>query len=274
MNGALGIVGFLAFMAFGIAHLIAGFAGIEQGIGSIWAWIALFAALALRFTLPITVGAFFGAMNVWGWHWALAALFAAPGLLLVIPGALASVLSLVTVLPNRHLSSSQLSMHAEPAPKISDLTPLPNVVDEDRIYSIIASELEGCVADKGLWTRLFAECGGDEKQTKVLYIRQRADRLIAAENARIDRAVNEYAAEAVTAEKARQRDAADLTRRSEGDAIAHAIFSNNIETVRTLIARGVDVNLPNEYGVTPLRMAKNCERQEILDLLVQAGARE
>ncbi|RXZ44257.1 hypothetical protein [Crenobacter cavernae] len=95
MSAALGIVGFIAFMAFGIVQLVAGFSGIEYGIGPVWAWAALLAALALRFTLPITIGAFFGAMNVWGWHWAFAALFAAPGLLLVIPGMLASVFSLV-----------------------------------------------------------------------------------------------------------------------------------------------------------------------------------
>jgi hypothetical protein len=33
-----------------------------------------------RFSLPITVGSFFGAMNVWGWHWIGALVFAAPGL--------------------------------------------------------------------------------------------------------------------------------------------------------------------------------------------------
>ena len=95
MSAVIGIIGFLAFLAFGIAQLAAGFDGIEQGIGSFWAWAALVAALGFRFTLPITIGAFFGAMNVWGWHWALAALFAAPGLLLVIPGVLASIISLV-----------------------------------------------------------------------------------------------------------------------------------------------------------------------------------
>lgn len=95
MSTVLGIVGFLAFMAFGIVQLAAGFAGIEHGLGSFWAWAALIAAVPFRFTLPITIGAFFGAMNVWGWHWALAALFAAPGLLLVIPGVLASLFSLV-----------------------------------------------------------------------------------------------------------------------------------------------------------------------------------
>lgn len=58
------------------------------------------------------------------------------------------------------------------------------------------------------------------------------------------------------------------------ERIAHAIFSNNIEAVKKLIATRVDVNIPNENGVTALRMAKNCERQEIYDLLVEAGARE
>lgn len=54
-------------------------------------------------------------------------------------------------------------------------------IDEDRIYRQIADELESGAIDKGLWTRLYAECGGDEIQTKVLYIKQRADRLFAAE---------------------------------------------------------------------------------------------
>lgn len=56
--------------------------------------------------------------------------------------------------------------------------------DEDRIYAAIAKELEDGVQDKGLWTRLFAESDGDEKQTKVLYIKQRAERLMVAERMR------------------------------------------------------------------------------------------
>ena len=94
MNAALGVILFVAFIIFGIAQIVAGYVGIEDGLGTLWAWGAVVIGLLFRFTLPLTIGAFFGAMNVWGWHWALAALFAAPGLLLIIPGTLASVLAL------------------------------------------------------------------------------------------------------------------------------------------------------------------------------------
>ncbi len=49
-------------------------------------------SLVFRFTLPITIGAFFGAMDVWSWHWGLAALFAAPGLAFLIPGVILSII--------------------------------------------------------------------------------------------------------------------------------------------------------------------------------------
>lgn len=55
------------------------------------------------------------------------------------------------------------------------------LVDEEPIYATIAMELETGSTDKGLWTRLFAECSGDEQQIKILYIKQRAERLISAE---------------------------------------------------------------------------------------------
>lgn len=43
---------------------------------------------------------------------------------------------------------------------------LQKVVDEERVYDEIAKELETGVADKGLWTRLFAECDGDESRSR------------------------------------------------------------------------------------------------------------
>lgn len=47
-------------------------------------------------------------------------------------------------------------------------------------YDIIAEELASGNLDRGLWTRLFAECDGDETNTKVQYIKHRANQLAAS----------------------------------------------------------------------------------------------
>lgn len=86
------LLGFLLFLTYGMAQVIAGYVGIDFHLGEVWAVIAIIAAFMFRFTLPITIGAFFGAMNVWGWHWALAALFVAPGLAFIILGLILSII--------------------------------------------------------------------------------------------------------------------------------------------------------------------------------------
>jgi hypothetical protein len=79
----------------------------------------------------------------------------------------------------------------------------PAPINQDLVYRQIAEELETGATDKGMWTRLFAECGGDEKQTKVLYIKQRADRLISTEKAGFEQAVRERVTEVEMVEKLR-----------------------------------------------------------------------
>ena len=96
MKLAIGILALAAFLVFASAQIAAGYAGIEHGMGPVWALAAVFAAVFLRFTLPITVGAFFGAMTLWGWHWAPALLFAMPGLAFVFPGVISGIFSLAT----------------------------------------------------------------------------------------------------------------------------------------------------------------------------------
>lgn len=91
MKYVIGILAVAAFFAFATAQMAAGYAGIEHGIGHIWAVAALSAAIFLRFTLPITICAFFGAMHVWGWHWAPALTFTAPGLVFVLPGVIPAI---------------------------------------------------------------------------------------------------------------------------------------------------------------------------------------
>ena len=89
------VLGAILFLGYGFLQIVVGFVGIEYHLGVIWAAIALGAAFVFRFILPLTVGSFFGAMDVLGWHWALAALFAVPGLLFIVPGVIVLVLDAV-----------------------------------------------------------------------------------------------------------------------------------------------------------------------------------
>jgi hypothetical protein len=89
MGAFLVAVWFLAIIAFGIAQGVIGYLGIEHHFGVFPAILALFLALFLRFTIFITVGVFFGAVDVLHWHWIAGLLFAAPGLAFLVPGFLA-----------------------------------------------------------------------------------------------------------------------------------------------------------------------------------------
>jgi hypothetical protein len=70
------------------------------------------------------------------------------------------------------------------------------IFDQDAIYEIVANEMESGKTDKGLWTRLFAEFDGDEKKTKIAYIKQRAEKLMAAERSRLQEVARLEAEEA------------------------------------------------------------------------------
>lgn len=79
---------------------------------------------------------------------------------------------------------AELEKHASSGE--SAVAPAATRVDEDAIYAEIATELERGTENKGLWTRLFVECDGDERQTKLLYIRHRAAKMIADEQQRLE----------------------------------------------------------------------------------------
>lgn len=91
MKALVIIIFIISLLIYGIAQITAAFQGIDFHFGAFWAVATIAVTLPFRFTLPITIGSFFGAMDVWQWHWTLAALFAAPGLALVVPGILVSI---------------------------------------------------------------------------------------------------------------------------------------------------------------------------------------
>lgn len=65
---------------------------IQHELGGWWAFAALVAAFGFRFMLPLTIGTYFGAVEVLGWPWWGGVLIAAPGLLLIVPSILAQAL--------------------------------------------------------------------------------------------------------------------------------------------------------------------------------------
>ncbi len=95
-EGCLGCLTILLVLGYAFSQLCAGYLGIEHHFGKGWAIAGVILAL-MRLSIPISIGSFFGAMNVWGWHWSLALAFAAPGLaffvLMFIPSFFAALLS-------------------------------------------------------------------------------------------------------------------------------------------------------------------------------------
>jgi hypothetical protein len=62
---------------------------------------------------------------------------------------------------------------------------------EDWAYEKVGEELESNNPDKAAWTKAFAQSGGDDKQTRVLYIQLRVEKLVALETARLANAIIE-----------------------------------------------------------------------------------
>lgn len=80
--------GMLLMLAVGLIQVIATWFGWADLVGWGWTIPLLFVSFLMRFMLPITIGTFLCALNVWDWHWVFAALFAAPGLIMMVPGVL------------------------------------------------------------------------------------------------------------------------------------------------------------------------------------------
>lgn len=89
----LGCLLAIGMLVLGIVQIVAGWIGLEDAFGWGWAVAATAAFFLLRFSLPLTVGAFLCAKNVWGWHWAGALAFAAPGLILMIPSLITATIA-------------------------------------------------------------------------------------------------------------------------------------------------------------------------------------
>ncbi|XOY55992.1 MAG: hypothetical protein ACMUJK_14895 [Rhodobacterales bacterium] len=108
---------FIALIVVGLLQITVGFAGIEYHFGGFWAFAAVVAALWLRFLLPVTIGSYFGAVDVMGWEWYVGVAIAAPGLLFVVPSMVMVALEGIKGLagePNGNDSQPQHHQKASP----------------------------------------------------------------------------------------------------------------------------------------------------------------
>ena len=105
-----GGIGVIFFLGFAIVQGTIGYLGIEYHFGSGWAIGVIIVAFIFRFTLPLTIGTFFGALDVFGWPWYGALLITLPGLLFMIPGAIGmAVVGLASILKGNSTRYTQTS---------------------------------------------------------------------------------------------------------------------------------------------------------------------
>ena len=95
-EGALGVALLLLIFGVAILQMALGFLGLDYLLGQWAGWVALALALLFRIYFPLTVGAYFGVVEVLHYPWWAGVLAALPGLLLIIPGLLAAAIGSVT----------------------------------------------------------------------------------------------------------------------------------------------------------------------------------
>jgi len=191
-------------------------------------------------------------------------------------------------------SAEEVSQPPSPSAVQQQAVPLHNepVIDVDAVYAIVANEMESGDTDKGLWTRLFAELDGDEKMTKIAYIKQRAEKLMVTESVRLQESERQRIAMAERTEKLRfeglslrEKLAAGnitpelATKIKELSATRSAIdFLGAVRLNRSdLVAKMLDENplyigVTTSEGLTPLHISAAEKYFGMSKLLLQRGA--
>ena len=106
---AFGAIGGILFLLVGIVQIFVGYIGIEHHLGGGFAIGALVLGFVFRIMFPLTIGTFFGALDVWGWPWYGALALAAPGLLFIVPALVTAAISSLVEKRNVNNFSSPFS---------------------------------------------------------------------------------------------------------------------------------------------------------------------
>lgn len=150
----------------------------------------------------------------------------------------------------RQQNATPLSHFTRTSPALAETSlSAQSMVDEDAIYASIAHELKSGTTDEGLWTRLFAECDGDENKAKAAYIKHRAEKLISIERDKIR--------ETVMAEEHEQ------LKSNKSNALG-VLADNEIEY---LVSPILAVRYLEKYGVSKDSLAEACAMKKIKSVM-------
>ena len=108
---AFGALGGIIFLLVGVVQIFVGYIGIEHHLGTGFAIGALFLGFFFRIMFPLTIGTFFGALDVWGWPWYGALALAAPGLLFIVPALVTTAIS--SLMEKKNINNFSSSFDSE-----------------------------------------------------------------------------------------------------------------------------------------------------------------
>lgn len=238
---------------------------------------------AIAFAVGTLVARFRGGTN----GGSAGAVPATPHIATPVPAPTTSRIGVSTGESTSHIMETTTSNFTPMSPQDS------TVVDEDAIYVAIAKELETGATDKGIWTRLFAECDGDENRTKVAYIKKRAEKLKVLERARIAEIERQRDEEASKLQRLRleimaSREKLSLSNITNeqaekihalGSTHTAAMFRNYVRGNNIAKAQELLTEMPlliahweDSYGDTPLHLAVKNKHIEMTRLLLEYGA--
>ncbi len=95
MGNLLGFPVMLLMLVLGLAQMWLGWTGIEHHLGIWAAGGAMMVAFLARIMLPLTIGTYFGVVDVIGWPWWAGVLIAAPGIIFMVPALIAGFVGTV-----------------------------------------------------------------------------------------------------------------------------------------------------------------------------------
>jgi len=165
---------------------------------------------------------------------------------------------------------------------------------EDWAYERVAEELETNAMEKGTWTKAYAMSGGDEKETKLVYIKLRVEKLIAQESIRLEQersaAIERDIAERNEAERIQAEDKRlelitmrhkiqeskgqllDIDPATRANFIANCIWGE-LDKIEDLLGKfPILAAASNSDGETGLHIAVRMENAALINLLMQHGA--